>query len=94
MTVTPRPTPNPNSLKFDVEGATLTDGETLAFHSAREADGHELARALFALRGVDTLLIVPSFVTVTKQVAADWDLLAEGVERVLHEHLDGAVSGG
>ena len=88
MTITIRPTPNPNSLKFDVEGVSVTDESMLAFHSLREAAEHPLAADLFALRGVESLLIVPQFVTVTKHPAADWDLLAEAVERVLAEHLE------
>lgn len=88
MTISARPTPNPDSLKFEVDGASLVDDGLLAFHSPREADGHPLATDLFALRGVETLLIVPQFVTVTKHPAADWDLLAEGVEQVLREHLN------
>ena len=87
MTISARPTPNPNSLKFEVRGARLIDGGLEAFHSPVEADGHDLASDLFSLRGVETLLIVPDFVTVTKHPAADWDLLAEGVEQVLREHL-------
>ena len=90
MTISARPTPNPNSLKFEVEGATLIESGLEAFHSATEADGHALASELFSLRGVETLLIVPAFVTVTKHPAADWDLLAEGVEQVLREHLSGS----
>ena len=89
MTITARPTPNPNSLKFEVDGARLIDDGLLAFHSLREAAAHELGSELFALRGVESLMIVPAFVTVTKHPAADWDLLSEGVERVLTEHLGG-----
>ncbi len=90
MTIRSSPTPNPNSLKFEVDGATLIETGLLAYHSAHEAEGDALASELFALRGVHSLMIVPQFVTVTKHPAADWDLLAEGVERVLREHLDGA----
>ena len=88
MTITARPTPNPNSLKFEVGDARVIDDGMLAFHSLLEASESELGSELFALRGVESLLIVPAFVTVTKHPAADWDLLAEGVERVLREHLD------
>ena len=87
MTITARPTPNPNSLKFEVDGTPLTDEPMLAFHSLREAAAHPLAADLFALRGVESLLIVPAFVTVTKHPAADWDLLSDAVEAVLSEHL-------
>ena len=87
MTISSRPTPNPNSLKFEVEGAPVIDGGLFAFHSAREAEDHALGRDLFAIRGVETLLIVPQFVTVTKHPAADWDQLVEGIEHVLRQHL-------
>ena len=89
MTIRTSPTPNPNSLKFEVEGAALIESGLLAYHSEREAGDDALASELFALRGVHSLMIVPGFVTVTKHPAADWDLLAEGVERVLREHLVG-----
>jgi len=89
MTITASPTPNPNSLKFEVAGPPLIDDGLLAFHSLVEAAEHPLAADLFALRGVESLLIVPHFVTVTKHPAADWDLLAAGVEAVLTEHLYG-----
>ena len=90
MTIRSSPTPNPNSLKFEVEGATLVERGLLAYHSPHEAQGDALASELFALRGVHSLMIVPEFVTVTKHPAADWDLLSEGVERVLRDHLNGS----
>ena len=90
MKISTSPTPNPNSLKFEVEGASLIDDGLLAFHSLREAAEHPLAAELFALRGVESLMIVPQFVTVSKHPAADWDLLAEGVERVLVDHVGDA----
>lgn len=86
MTIRTRPTPNPNSLRFDVDGPALTAETQLAFHSAREADADPLAAALFGIRGVESLLIVPTWFTVTKHPAADWDLLVEGVEAALREH--------
>ena len=90
MEIQTRPTPNPNSLKFEADGHTFLDSGLEAFHSAREAEDHPLGRDLFALRGVASLLIVPDFVTVTKHPAADWDLLVAGVTAVLEDHLGGA----
>ena len=87
MTIRTRPTPNPDSLRFDVDGATLTEERQLAFHSAREAEGHGLASALFRIRGVESLLMVGHWVTVTKHPAADWDLLVEAIEAALREHV-------
>ena len=87
MKIRARPTPNPNSLKFEVKGATLTEEKMLAFQSSREASGDALGEVLFGIRGVESLLITPHWVTVTKQPAADWDLLSESVEQVLTEHV-------
>ena len=90
MKITVRPTPNPNALKFEVKGATLTDERQLAYQSSREASGDELASALFGIRGVETLLITPRWLSVSKHAAADWDLLTESVETLLHEIVGGA----
>ena len=87
MRIRSAPTPNPNSLKFEAPGVRLVEDGLHAFHSAREASDHPLGAELFSLPGVHSLMIVPEFVTVTKHPAADWSLLAEGVERVLREHL-------
>lgn len=89
MEIQALPTPNPNSLKFVADGQTFLDGGLLAFHSAQEAEDDALGAELFALRGVESVLAVPDFVTVTKHPAADWDLLAEGITLVLQQHLAG-----
>ncbi|MEM6327902.1 MAG: NifU N-terminal domain-containing protein [Bacteroidota bacterium] len=89
MTIRTRPTPNPNSLRFDVEGVTLTEARQLAFHSSREAESHALASALFRIRGVESLLIIENWLTVTKHPAADWDLITTGVEATLRDELEG-----
>ncbi len=88
-TVTAAPTPNPNALKFAVEGTALIPSGLLSFRSAREAEAHPLGRALFALDGVADVLLLPQFATVTKRPAADWNLLLPAVERVLEAHLRG-----
>jgi hypothetical protein len=90
MTLSVRPTPNPNSLKFEVAGAELLPGGLVAAHSAAEAAAHPLGAALFALPGVHSVLILPAFATVTKDPGAAWDPIVEGVERVLTAHLAGA----
>ncbi|HEX8386853.1 MAG TPA: NifU N-terminal domain-containing protein [Rubricoccaceae bacterium] len=87
MTVTVRPTPNPDALMFRLDGATAVPSGLLAFHSAAEAADHPLGAALFALRGVASILVVPAFVTVTKRPDASWDPLVADVERVLTEQV-------
>ncbi len=86
--VTAHPTPNPNSLKFTAAGAVFIEAGLQVFGSAREAEGHPLGEALFALDGVENVLVLPQFATVTKHPAADWDLLAPAVEQILGAHLD------
>lgn len=86
MTVRVRPTPNPDSLKFEAEKGSIVPSGLLAFHSASEAATDPLGAALFALHGVASLLIVPQFVTVTKRPDASWDGLIDAVERVLLAH--------
>ena len=81
--VTTQPTPNPNSLKFSIEGHSFIDSGMQAFSSAREAAADPLGAALFALDGVANVFIVPAFVTVTKHPAASWDRLATAIERIL-----------
>jgi hypothetical protein len=81
--VTTQPTPNPNSLKFSMEGHAFIDSGMLAFGSAREAETDPLGAALFALDGVANVFVVPAFVTVTKHPAASWDRLVTAIERVL-----------
>ncbi len=85
MTVSVRPTPNPDALMFRLDGASAIPSGLLAFHSAAEAATHPLGAALFALRGVASILVVPAFVTVTKRPEADWNPLAADIERVLTE---------
>ena len=89
MTVSVRPTPNPDALMFRIDGAQAVPSGLLAFHSAAEAAAHPLGVALFALRGVASVLVVPAFVTVTKRPEADWNPLAADVERVLNEAVGG-----
>lgn len=89
MTIRSHPTPNPDSLKFEVEGVTFTEEAQLAFFTPGEAKGHDLGETLFALDGVESLLITPEFVTITKQTAAGWTPLADRVEGVLRDHVGG-----
>ncbi len=85
------PTPNPDSLKFVADGATFIASGLRAYASAREAEGDPLGAALFALRGVANVFVVPQFVTVTKHPAASWDSLAPAVEQVLAQQLGSAA---
>jgi len=80
-------TPNPDSLKFTAEGATIISSGMLAFNSATEAAGHDLGQALFGLEGVINVFALPQFLTVTKAPATDWNSLAEDVRQILSDYL-------
>jgi hypothetical protein len=86
---TVQPTPNPNSLKFAATGRSFIESGMGAFSSADEAEGDPLGEPIFALPGVLNVLILPAFVTVTKQPDASWDTILPEVERLLAAHLEG-----
>lgn len=82
-----QPTPNPNSLKFAATGRPFIESGMGAFSSPAEAEGDPLGEPLFALPGVLNVLVLPAFVTVTKQPDADWNALIPEIERILTAHL-------
>ena len=57
-------TPNPNALKFTLR-EPLTWGVPHSYESAAEAEGDELARALFAIEHVTNVFYVDRWLTVT-----------------------------
>lgn len=90
--ITVEGTPNPNAAKFVVE-ATLSEEGSRSYFGPEDAEGDRLAERLFEVDGVEALLIVDNFVTVTKEESLEWADLVEDVERALREELreiDGA----
>ena len=68
-------TPNPNSLKFTPGVPVLPSSlelQTLSFTDRREAFASPLARQLFALPGVTSILLGSDFITVTKSEDQEW----------------------
>ncbi len=76
-----QPTPNPNALKC-VLSAPM-EGPIRSFRTPKDADGHPLAMAIFALPGVTGLLLSGSWLTVNKSPEADWKPIRQGVQSVL-----------
>lgn len=74
-------TPNPNAKKFTLERAISDDSKS--FLSAEAAAGDPLAAALFALDGVESVLILHDFVTINKSAAAEWKTLTPAVKKML-----------
>jgi hypothetical protein len=76
-----QPTPNPNALKFVLDGH-VTENRLSFAHPAAAGD-HPLASKLFAIDGVVSLLLLDDFVTVSKAPAAKWGSITAKVKRVL-----------
>jgi hypothetical protein len=78
---TVQPTPNPNALKFVLDGHITT--ERLSFAHSDPAQGHPVASRLFEIKGVESLLMLGDFVTVVKSPDVKWSSITGKVKRVL-----------
>lgn len=78
-------TPNPATLKFLPGQAVMTDG-TANFADAGEAGRSPMATALFGVDGVAGVFLGSDFVTVTKGVDKDWDIMKPQILGVIMEH--------
>lgn len=67
-------TPNPNARKFLLR-EPLSWGIAHSYENAEQAQGDALASALFAIPHVSNVFYVDSWLTVTQDGQADWDLL-------------------
>ena len=76
-----QPTPNPNAAKFILD-RQISPQPTSFFNSAA-AQNHPLAKKLFAIDGVASLLFLGDFITVNKRPDTSWDHLIPGIRKVL-----------
>jgi len=76
-----QPTPNPNATKFVLD-RPISDVST-SFLSGDQAQDHPIARRLFAIPGVSSLLLLGDFVTVNKDASASWASIKREVRQVL-----------
>lgn len=67
-------TPNPDAMRF-VLAEPLTNGVTRSFENSAEAEGDELASALFAIENVINVYYVDKYITVTQDGKAVWSEL-------------------
>lgn len=85
--VTVEGTPNPNAAKFTLN-RPLPLEESRSYFEPEAAEGDPLAEALFDLDGVQALLMVDNFITVTKSDAHGWDDLVEPIREVIRSRMD------
>jgi hypothetical protein len=76
-----QPTPNPNAAKFILDREIAA--QPASFFSADAAADHPLAKRLFAIPGVSSVLILGDFITVNKRPDAKWDAITSRVRKVL-----------
>ena len=76
-----QPTPNPNAAKFVLD-KPVSDAPT-SFFNAEAAKDHPLARRLFSVEGVSSLLLLGDFITVNKTPEVDWKALTKKVREIL-----------
>ncbi|UCF18349.1 MAG: NifU N-terminal domain-containing protein [Gemmatimonadota bacterium] len=85
--VTVQGTPNPNAAKFTVDRALVEGGPSRSFFDRGSAQADPLARAIFDIDGVESVLIADDFVTVTKSTSLEWDQLVPLIEKAIKEVL-------
>lgn len=82
-------TPNPNSLKFNVFGKTLTASGAFNFRTPLDAEGKSpLACRIFEVSGVSGVMVGKDFVTVIKTPEADLSEVHEKARSALCSFLD------
>ncbi|WP_416151293.1 NifU N-terminal domain-containing protein [Salipaludibacillus sp. HK11] len=72
-------TPNPNAMKFTANQVLFEGSGSASFKQGDEVE-HLLAKELLALDGVDNIFGYQDFVTVNKEMNADWDSLLPEIQ--------------
>ena len=78
-----QPTPNPNALKFVLD--RQVSQQPLSFFNVEAAKDYPLAKRLFEIAGVSSLLLLGDFITINKSPEARWADITARVRRVLSE---------
>jgi hypothetical protein len=76
-----QPTPNPNAAKFILD-RPVTEQPVSFFHPEAAKD-YPLARRLFEIAGVSSLLLLGDFITINKSPGAAWDDITSQARAVL-----------
>lgn len=85
--ITAEVTPNPNTLKFNVNKMLLESG-SLNFTDREKAKGSYLPEKLFELENVLGVMVGTSFITITKAPASNWKDLVQPVTEKIKEILN------
>lgn len=80
-------TPNQHALKFLPSVNIVPNGRTIEFLNKREASESSLARKLFAIQGIKSVMFGGDFITVEKVMESEWPEVRGEVFAVLSESL-------
>ena len=80
-------TPNPNARKALLDRPVCVG--TRSYFSADQAADDPLARALFDVTGVQTVMMLGEFITINKAPGASWPAVERAVRAVLAESTEG-----
>ena len=84
-------TPNPNALKFVLDGPLLCGpslDRPLSFRSSTDAAQHPLAKRLFDVAGVTNLFFLGDFITVSKAPDVPWSKIRQKVRTIINRQAD------
>ena len=81
-----QPTPNPNALKFVLD--RQVSQQPMSFFNADAATDFPLAKRLFEIAGVSSLLLLGDFITINKSPGGAWDDIKNQARQVLKDAPD------
>ena len=76
-----QPTPNPNAAKFVLDREISS--HPISFLNAAQAQDHPVAKQIFDIEGVVSVLILSDFVTINKVSGQKWEGITGKVEEIL-----------
>lgn len=85
MAIRPEVTPNPNAIKFTTD-TMIFEGDASVSVMSGDVSEHEVMNDLMKLKDVDNVFGYQNFITVNKQMDAEWDSLTDEVINVLNTH--------
>ena len=80
-------TPNPQTLKF-LPGKVIMDEGTAFYQNIDEAQDSPFARRLFAVEGVEGVFFGSDFITITKSVSYEWQVMKPSVLGGIIDHFN------
>lgn len=78
-------TPNPNTIKF-IPGEEVLANKTANFINIEQAKNSPLAISLFNINGVEAVFLGSDFISVTKSLDNDWDLVKTEILTTIMDH--------